>query len=125
MGLGLTSFGEDNDGELYFCMRGSGSNGSLLKIVPTTPITDCNANGRADCSDIASGRSLDTNSDNIPDECQCLADFNGDSEVDFFDYLDFVDAFSSNLPSADFNGDGSIDFFDYLDFVDAFSEGCV
>ncbi len=25
---------------------------------------------------------------------------------------------------ADFNGDGSIDFFDYLDFVDAFSIGC-
>ncbi len=125
MGLGLTSFGEDNDGELYFCMRGSGSNGSLLKLVPTTAITDCNGNGRADCSDIASGRSVDTNGDNIPDECQCLADFNGDTEVDFFDYLDFVDAFSSNLPTADFNGDGSIDFFDYLDFVDAFSEGCV
>jgi hypothetical protein len=26
--------------------------------------------------------------------------------------------------TADFNGDGSIDFFDYLDFVDAFSSGC-
>ncbi len=26
--------------------------------------------------------------------------------------------------SADFNGDGTADFFDYLDFVDAFSAGC-
>ena len=54
----------------------------------------------------------------------CSADFNGDSSVDFFDYLDFVDAFSQNLATADFNNDGSIDFFDYLDFVDAFSVGC-
>ena len=54
----------------------------------------------------------------------CPADFNCDGEVDFFDYLDFVDAFSSQLPAADFNGDSVIDFFDYLDFVDAFSVGC-
>ncbi len=54
----------------------------------------------------------------------CAADFNCDSTVDFFDYLDFVDSFSSNLAAADFNGDSTIDFFDYLDFVDAFSIGC-
>lgn len=28
----------------------------------------------------------------------CTADFNGDGIVDFFDYLDFVDAFSSSCP---------------------------
>ena len=49
----------------------------------------------------------------------CLADYNRDGTVDFFDYLDFVDAFSQG--TADFNLDGSIDFFDYLDFVDRFS----
>ncbi len=54
----------------------------------------------------------------------CLANFNCDDSLDFFDYLDFVDAFSSQLPSADFNSDGVLDFFDYLDFVDAFSIGC-
>ena len=54
----------------------------------------------------------------------CAADFNGDGAVDFFDYLDYVDAFSSGIPDADFNSDGVIDFFDYLDFVDAFSSGC-
>ncbi len=54
----------------------------------------------------------------------CPPDFNHDASVDFFDYLDFVDAFSADDPSADFNGDTSIDFFDYLDFVDAFSIGC-
>lgn len=52
------------------------------------------------------------------------ADFNNDSVVDFFDYLDFVDAYSLNDPISDFNGDSEIDFFDYLDFVDAYSVGC-
>lgn len=55
---------------------------------------------------------------------QCPADINGDGIVDFFDYLDYVAAFSGGLPIADFNGDGVIDFFDYLDFVAAFSSGC-
>jgi hypothetical protein len=54
----------------------------------------------------------------------CPADFNRDAATDFFDYLDFVDAFSAGLGEADFNRDLSIDFFDYLDFVDAFSAGC-
>ena len=55
---------------------------------------------------------------------RCAADFNGDGIVDFFDYLDFVAAFSANAPAADFNGDSVIDFFDYLDFVAAFAAGC-
>ncbi len=54
----------------------------------------------------------------------CLADFNGDATVDFFDYLDFVAAFADSLPAADFNEDSVVDFFDYLDFVAAFAEGC-
>ncbi|MBU6412004.1 MAG: hypothetical protein KGS45_00900 [Planctomycetes bacterium] len=54
----------------------------------------------------------------------CQVDINSDSIVDFFDYLDFVSAFSSNARFADFNLDGVIDFFDYLDFVAAFSTGC-
>jgi hypothetical protein len=54
----------------------------------------------------------------------CAADFNCDGTTDFFDYLDFVAAFSTSAISADFNRDGIVDFFDYLDFVAAFSNGC-
>ncbi len=54
----------------------------------------------------------------------CAADFNGDNTVDFFDYLDFVAAFSGGSTTADFNADTVVDFFDYLDFVAAFSTGC-
>ena len=32
--------------------------------------------------------------------------------------------FSPEPCPADFNGDGAVDFFDYLDFVDAFSMAC-
>jgi subtilisin family serine protease len=54
----------------------------------------------------------------------CRADFNGNGTADFFDYLDFVQAFSNNAAAADFNGNGTVDFFDYLDFVQAFDAGC-
>ena len=54
----------------------------------------------------------------------CDADFNGDTIVDFFDYLDFVAAFAANDPASDFNADTVVDFFDYLDFVAAFAAGC-
>jgi hypothetical protein len=54
----------------------------------------------------------------------CDADFNGDTVLDLFDYLDFVAAFAANVDTADYNGDTIIDLFDYLDFVADFAEGC-
>jgi hypothetical protein len=54
----------------------------------------------------------------------CPADFNQNGSVDFFDYLDFVNAFAADDPSADFNANGIVDFFDYLDFVNAFDVPC-
>ena len=55
-------------------------------------------------------------------DSECRADWNGDGQVDFFDYLDFVADFAND--DADYNGDGQTDFFDYLDFVQDFAEGC-
>ncbi len=69
------------------------------------------------------GWSLDYQTNSI-DAVYCAPDFNADGVADFFDYLDFVDAFSAADPRADINADAVIDFFDYLDFVDAFSAGC-
>ncbi len=54
----------------------------------------------------------------------CAADYNGDTVVDFFDYLDFVSVFAGGGPDADFNGDTVVDLFDYLDFVAVFASGC-
>ncbi|MDX2148691.1 MAG: hypothetical protein SFZ23_14350 [Planctomycetota bacterium] len=52
------------------------------------------------------------------------ADFNQDAQVDFFDFLDFAQAFGDENVSADFNSDGQVDFFDYLDFASAFGANC-
>jgi hypothetical protein len=57
----------------------------------------------------------------------CLADFNQDGFIDFFDYNDFVACFEGvGTPgcNADFNGDDFVDFFDYEEFVVAFETGC-
>ncbi len=108
----------------------------------------CGANGLTECNDDSCG--LQSKIENIPVVAgqwytirvggwaasrgtgnlnlaftgYCPADYNHDGVVDFFDYLDFVDAFAANSPTADFNNDTVIDFFDYLDFVDAFAAGC-
>ena len=55
---------------------------------------------------------------------RCYADFNLDRAIDFFDYLDFVQAFAVDAAAADVNDDGVVDLFDYLDFVNQFSNGC-
>lgn len=63
----------------------------------------------------------------------CAADYNGDTEPDILDFLDFFDDFGSceNLPSPcgsfgepDVNGDTFVDILDFLDFLDAFGTGC-
>jgi hypothetical protein len=58
----------------------------------------------------------------------CLADFNADGFVDFFDYNTFVECFEGVAcppgRSADFNGDGFVDFFDYDAYVGSFEIGC-
>jgi len=54
----------------------------------------------------------------------CAPDINGDGELNFFDVLAFLQAFSNNDPVADFTNDGIFDFFDVLAFLQAFSTGC-
>lgn len=54
----------------------------------------------------------------------CLADFNQDTLLDFFDISAFLSAFGSTDPSADINNDGSFDFFDISAFLVAYAEGC-
>lgn len=54
----------------------------------------------------------------------CIADFNGDGVLDFFDVSAFIAAFNAQIPDADLNGDGSFDFFDVSSFIGLFSAGC-
>jgi hypothetical protein len=54
----------------------------------------------------------------------CYADFTGDSTLDLFDFLAYVNAFNSGEDRADCSGEGALDLFDFLCFVNAFNEGC-
>jgi len=54
----------------------------------------------------------------------CLADFTGDGELNFFDVLAFLIAFTSSDSSADFNDDALFNFFDVSDFLNYFAAGC-
>ena len=54
----------------------------------------------------------------------CIADFNHDGTLDFFDVQAFLNAYATMDPFADINLDGAWDFFDVLGFLQGFSSGC-
>jgi hypothetical protein len=58
----------------------------------------------------------------------CLADFDGDGFVDFFDFDAYVACFEGTVcppgKTADFDGDGFVDFFDFDAYLAAFEAGC-
>lgn len=54
----------------------------------------------------------------------CTGDWNGDTNLDFFDVLGYLAALAGTDPCADLNNDTAWDFFDVLTFLSAFSAGC-
>ncbi|MGV6814184.1 MAG: GC-type dockerin domain-anchored protein, partial [Phycisphaerales bacterium] len=54
----------------------------------------------------------------------CVADFNNDGDLNFFDVSAFLGAFSAMDPSADLTGDGVFNFFDVSAFLAAYTQGC-
>ena len=54
----------------------------------------------------------------------CVADYNGDGLVNFFDIQAFLAAFNLADPAADLNGDELFNFFDIQAFLDQYNAGC-
>lgn len=54
----------------------------------------------------------------------CPADFNADTQLNFFDFAAFIAAYEAEDPAADFNNDGQLNFFDFTVFIQAFNAGC-
>lgn len=54
----------------------------------------------------------------------CIADWNGDGVLNFFDIAQFLQAFSAADPRADLTDDGEFNFFDVSEFLGLFSQGC-
>jgi len=75
---------------------------------------DCNGNGIDDGQDIQDGTSLDCNENGIPDECENLADLDGDGKVDVDDLLFLLAAWGDEGGPADLNCDGIVNTSDLL-----------
>jgi hypothetical protein len=57
-------------------------------------------------------------------EADCVADFNGDGEVNTQDVLAFLNAWTAGDDSADINGDGEVNTQDVLAFLNLWTAGC-
>jgi hypothetical protein len=79
-------------------------------------LADCNDNGVDDDEDIAAGTSLDCfdssaapgtrgGPNGVPDECECVADWNRDGVVNSTDVSDFVNTFFADQVAGTINGD--------------------
>ena len=77
---------------------------------------DCNGNGVSDDEEIATGVANDVNSDGVPDDCQCIGDFDGDYDVDLGDLAHLLSNYGSTKDATyaegDLDADGDVDLAD-------------
>jgi hypothetical protein len=98
-------------------------------------ITDCNQNGVDDAADIKAGTSRDCfdyaaaagtagGANGVPDECECVADWNRDGVANSTDVSDFINTFFADQTSGALNGDVNCDGVsnstDVSDFINIF-----
>ncbi|MFK7758895.1 MAG: PQQ-dependent sugar dehydrogenase [Phycisphaerales bacterium] len=102
-GFGLSSFGEDESGELYIADL---FGGTVFRIV--------------------NNDAPDLNEDGVPDACEsaCAADLTGEGDLNFLDVSAFLTAFGVQDAAADFTGEGDFNFLDVSAFLTAFGKGC-
>ena len=75
---------------------------------------DCNENDVGDVCDIADGTSTDWDGNEIPDDCECLADVNADGNVNVNDILILIGNWGSGSNIGDINFDGIVNVTDLL-----------
>ena len=115
---------------------GNGLEAGAVYITSGSEFIDCNKNLSPDDCDIASGASLDVNSDGIPDECQkppagCLGDIvpfpKGNGVVDVDDLLSLINnwgqcpvpPFPCPADMAPPGGNGLVDVDDLLTLINS------
>jgi hypothetical protein len=116
----------------------------IVEAILGTEFGDVNLDGVVDATDLAIAEANlgqaggwadgDMNCDGIIDAADiaiitggngCLADFNNDTFVNFFDVSGFIGAFNAQDPSADIAAPfGTWNFFDISAFIAAFNQGC-
>lgn len=128
--------GDDDFGEVHF------SDGRAHLYLNRDGVLDSDPAWSYDASEVGTAMALgDLNSDGRPDlvigysgdtcirvfygqAAVCIADFNQDGVVNFFDISAFLSAYVSMEEPADFNGDGLYDFFDLSIYVTSLTNGC-
>lgn len=66
----------------------------------------------------------DANANGVPDECECIADFDHDLDTDSDDILQFFAAWDSGDPIGDVDGDLDTDSDDVVEFFARWEAGC-
>ncbi|MBT4584875.1 MAG: hypothetical protein HOC93_07340 [Phycisphaerae bacterium] len=88
----------------------------LIRVVEDENVFafDCNRNCVDDSVDIADGTSEDVNNNGIPDECECIADLDGDGSVNVADLLTIIDNWGESSSHGDLDGDHFVGIQDLL-----------
>jgi len=87
----------------------------IIRIVESDIFAiDCNRNCIDDVLDITDGTSLDINGNEIPDECECVADFTNNGSVDVDDLLILLGEWGTPGILADLNADDIVNIEDLL-----------
>lgn len=90
----------------------------IIRIVESNLFAiDCNRNCIDDVLDITDGTSLDINGNEMPDECECLADFTNNGSVNVDDLLILLGEWGTPGILADLNADDIVDIEDLLIFI--------
>ena len=98
----------------------------ILRVVESDVFAlDCNRNCVDDALDITEGSSLDVNYNGIPDECECMADFDNNGQVAVHDLLILIGTWGEistpeNPVETDLDGNGVVAVHDLLLAVGAY-----
>ena len=89
--------------------------GGAVLVEDQSIFMDCNGNMIPDSQDIADGTSTDYNTNDVPDECECLADLDQDGEVAVSDLLTVIAQWGNDDSGlGDINHDGTVGVHDVL-----------
>jgi hypothetical protein len=94
--------------------------GTVFPVITGNAVT-----GRFDVLDLPPAWSVAYSSNAVNLVYDCKADFNGDSQINFFDVTDFIAAYNAGDPTADLAApSGVFNFFDVASFISSFNAGC-
>ncbi|MEC9373557.1 MAG: dockerin type I domain-containing protein, partial [Planctomycetota bacterium] len=106
IGVGVVRLAPSAAVDTFACLNGSNVRATLLYTA--AGVGDCDGNGLLDSCDIAEGRAPDMNANGVRDDCERIADINGDGVVNAGDLAMLLGAWGQAAPGIDLDGDGVV-----------------